>query len=257
MLPEFSAAQLLVLAPLIFFAGVVDALAGGGGLITLPAYLAAGLDPALLLGTNKLASGIGTVASAANYWRGHRLKLGPLAVPLAACVLGSLFGARLSSRMDPNHFKFILLTVLPIVGWLVHSRRHFGREDRSAELGSSELERRSSGLGFAFGAYDGFLGPGTGTFFALGLSRWCRYDLLGSTARAKFLNLATNLAALAFFLHAGRVHLRLGLSMGAVSVLGHWTGSHMGLKKGADAIRPMVILVCAGLFAKLLLDCLR
>jgi hypothetical protein len=111
-------------------------------------------------------------------------------------------------------------------------------------------------MSLAFGAYDGFIGPGTGTFFALALSRWCRYDLIGATARAKFMNLATNAAALVFFFYVGRVHIALGLWMGAVSIGGHWTGSHLGLKRGADAIRPMVILVCAGLFLKLLHDCL-
>jgi len=256
-LADFSHTQLLLLSVLIYFAGVVDALAGGGGLITLPAYLASGLNPALLLGTNKLASGIGTVASAYNYRRGHKLKLGHLGVPIAACVAGSLIGARLSSWLRPEWFKYILLGVLPLVGWLVHSHHDFGREDASRELGESALQGRTNKIGFGFGVYDGFLGPGTGTFMALALSRWCRYDLIGSTARAKFLNLATNLAALAFFLYAGRVHVALGLSMGAVSLCGHWTGSHLGLKKGADAIRPAVLLVCAGLFAKLLVDCLR
>ena len=255
MLPDLTLAQLLILSVLIFFAGVVDALAGGGGLITLPAYLAAGLNPALLLGTNKLASGIGTIASAVNYRRGRKLDLGHLGIPIAVCAVGSLLGARLSTWLDPAWFKYILLGVLPLVGWLVYSRHSFGREDRSRELGEKELERRSGLLGFGLGIYDGFLGPGTGTFMALALSRWCRYDLVGSTARAKFLNLATNLAALAFFLHAGRVHLSLGLSMGAVSLCGHWAGSHLGLKRGANAIRPAVLLVCAGLFAKLMFDC--
>jgi uncharacterized membrane protein YfcA len=106
------------------------------------------------------------------------------------------------------------------------------------------------------GAYDGFFGPGTGTFFALALTRFCRYDLLGSTGRAKLLNLASNVAALLMFLQAGAVHLKLGLAMGALSVGGHWAGSHLGLRKGAAAIRPMVLLVCALLFAKILQDLL-
>ncbi len=256
MLEGFTLSQIFFLAILIFFAGVVDALAGGGGLITLPAYLAAGLNPALLLGTNKLASSIGTLAAAVKYQRGHAIRLGALVLPLSACALGSLLGARLSSLIDPAKFKYILLVVLPGVGWLVYSHHQFGREDNSKELGDALVFRRTMLMSLGFGGYDGFIGPGTGTFFALALARWCRYDLLGSTARAKFLNLATNLAALGFFLHAGRVHIRLGLTMGAVSVLGNWTGSHLGLKKGADAIRPVVILVCASLFVKLLADSL-
>jgi uncharacterized membrane protein YfcA len=249
--------HLLFLAPLIFFAGLVDSLAGGGGLVTLPAYLAAGLSPTLLLGTNKLGSSIGTTAAAINYRRGRGLDLRPMILPFVACFAGSVTGARLSTLLDPAHLRYVILLVLPLVGWLIYSHHDFGRVDRSAELERSSLAGRTALMGFFIGMYDGFFGPGTGMFFALALSRWGRYDLLGATARAKFLNLATNLSALAFFLHAGRLDLRLGLSMGAASVAGNWTGSHLGLKKGAEAIRPMVLLVVAGLFAKLLWDMLR
>lgn len=231
-------------------------MAGGGGLITLPAYLAAGLSPALLLGTNKLASSIGTVASAANYQRTHKIDLSRLRGPLIACVIGSLLGARLSAWLNPDWFKYILLVILPVVGAIVYSHHEFGREDRSSSLGPI-LEDRLLALSGAIGVYDGFIGPGTGTFLALALSRWCRFNLLGATVRAKFLNLTTNLAALVFFLASGRVNVFLGLAMGAVSVLGHWAGSHLGLKKGADAIRPAVVLVCCGLFVKLAWDCFR
>jgi hypothetical protein len=253
----FPPARFFILSALVFFAGLVDALAGGGGLITLPAYLAAGLNPLVLLGTNKLSSSIGTAAACVNYQRGHKLHLPHLGWPIAAALLGSFFGARLSSLLNPNWFKYILLAVIPAVGAVVYSKHSFGREDRSAGLGGTELGRRTILVSLSVGGYDGFIGPGAGTFLALGLSRWCRYDLLGSTARAKFLNLATNLAALTFFLFMGRVQLQLGLAMGAISVCGNWAGAHLGLKRGASAIRPAVILVCAGLFAKLAWDCLH
>jgi len=253
----FPPARLLVLGALVFFAGAVDALAGGGGLITLPAYFAAGLNPVFLLGTNKLSSSIGTAAACVNYQRGHKLKLRHLSAPIAAALLGSFLGARLSSLLDPNWFKYILLAIIPGVGALVYSKHDFGKTDRSGELTPSALESRSVRISLGVGLYDGFIGPGTGTFMALAFSRWCRYDLLGSTARAKFLNLATNLAALTFFLFAGRVQLLLGLAMGAASLCGNWAGAHLGLKRGADAIRPAVIFVCAGLFAKLAWDCLH
>lgn len=243
-----------VLAAFVFFAGVVDSLAGGGGLITLPAYLAFGLDPALLLGTNKLASSIGTVASAYRYWGQLRIPLAPFFPVILASWLGSLAGARLTLLMDPAWLRPMLLVALPLVGAALYGRRDWGQEDRTGRLPASELALRSVLVGVTIGAYDGFFGPGTGTFFALALARLCGYGLLGATARAKLLNLVSNVAALAAFLWAGKVHWPVGLSMGLVSILGHAVGAHLGIKKGAGAIRPAIMLVLAGLFAKLLYD---
>lgn len=256
MLEGFSPAQLGLLGALVFFAGLVDALAGGGGLITLPAYLSAGLDPALVLGTNKLSSSIGTVASAAQYQRKLRLPLKDFAPAIAASLAGSYGGARLARLLDPSWLRYLLVGVMPLLAYLIHSKHGFGRADRSAELGARELLSRSILVSLPIGLYDGFFGPGTGTFFALALARFCRYDLLGATARAKALNLVSNLSALAAFLATGQVHLSLGLGMGALSVGGHYAGSRLGLKRGAEAIRPAVLAVLAGLFLKLIVDLL-
>ena len=248
---------LAVLSALVFFAGVVDALAGGGGLITLPAYLAFGLNPLLVLGTNKLASSIGTVASCVNYQRRHRLDLRGLAPAAAAAVVGSWLGARAATRLGPEAIRALLLAALPVLTVFLLSRRDFGAVDDSGRHKPAALKRRGSLISFPIGVYDGFFGPGTGTFFALSLVRFCGYELLGATTRAKFLNLVTNLAALAAFAYAGRVDWRLGLSMGAASLCGHYTGSRLGLRGGARTIRPVVAAVCAALFAKLLFDALR
>lgn len=257
MLAEFSAPQLGALAALVYFAGVVDALAGGGGLITLPAYLSVGLNPALVLGTNKLASSIGTVASVLNYQRRQKLPLKRFWPVVLIALAGSFFGARLATLIDPSFIRILLLAVIPTVGALIYSRRDFGELDRSDELHPKGFFWRAAAVSLPIGAYDGFFGPGTGTFFALALVRWCRLDLLSATGRAKLLNLATNVSALAAFLLAGRVHLALGLSMGVLSIAGHWTGSHLGLKNGARTIRPAILFVCGGLFVKLLIDVSR
>jgi uncharacterized membrane protein YfcA len=252
----FTAARLIVLSALVFLAGVVDALAGGGGLITLPAYLAAGLNPALLLGTNKLSSALGTIASAGRYLHRLRFPLRPF-VPLLVCaMLGSGLGAWLALSLDPAFIRYLLLAALPLVAIAVLTRHEFGKEDHSAELDAATLRERSCAISAAVGAYDGFFGPGTGTFFALALARWCRHDLLSATGRAKLLNLATNFAALAVFLYSGRLSLALGLAMAAASAAGHWLGAHLGLRHSERVIRPAVALVCAGLFIKILRDAL-
>ncbi|MBI5242995.1 MAG: TSUP family transporter [Elusimicrobia bacterium] len=250
----FSPLQWAALSALVFLAGVVDSLAGGGGLITLPAYLAVGLPPSLVLGTNKLSSTIGTAASTANYAAGLGLKLRALLPAAVVAVMGSVLGARLALNLDPGWIRPLLLAALPLAAYSVLSEHRFAEDDRSGEFTPKERLLRSAAVALPVGVYDGFFGPGTGTFLALGFSRLCRFDLLRATAWAKLINLASNAAALAAFLPAGAVHLKVGLAMGLVGAAGNIVGSSLGLKQGAQAIRPVIALVCAGLFIKILLD---
>lgn len=249
-----SPSQWAALSALVYFAGIVDSLAGGGGLITLPAYLAFGVHPGLVLGTNKLASSIGTVASCVNYHRAKRLDRTGMGPALVAAVAGSWLGARAAARLSPEAIRILLLLALPLLSGFLLTRRGFGSVDESARY--PDLKRREAAVSLPIGAYDGFFGPGTGTFFALSLVRLCGYDLVKATARAKLLNLTTNASALAAFAWAGLLDWRVGLSMGAASLAGHYTGSQLGLRGGARFIRPVVAAVCAALFAKLLFDTL-
>jgi uncharacterized protein len=255
--PEISTASLAALAALVFLAGFVDSLAGGGGLITLPAYLSVGVPPALVLGTNKLSSSIGTVVSAVRFWRASSPKIRD-AAPVVACALaGSALGAKLALLLDPAWLKPILLGALPFVVAAVLSAPRFGHADETASLGRRAVLLRSMAIALPIGCYDGFFGPGTGTFFALALTLFSRCSLLQATTQAKVLNLASNVAALGAFLHAGRVDVRLGAAMGMMSVAGHYAGSSVGIKGGAKVIRPMLAVVCAGLFLKILADVSR
>lgn len=254
---DFSLLEFSALGALIFLAGFIDAIAGGGGLISLPAYLASGLSPALLLGTNKLSSSIGTVASALRYLRGGKFPIGPFLPVIAVALAASAAGARLALHLKPESIRVLLLVALPIVAATVLTRKKFGHEDSTGRWSAGELALRSSAAALPIGCYDGFFGPGTGTFFAVAFSRFCGYDLVQATTGAKILNLSTNLAALATFLLAGQVDIRLGAAMGVLSVAGHYAGATLAVKKGARAIRPMIALVCAGLFLKILADTLR
>jgi hypothetical protein len=180
----------------------------------------------------------------------------PFVPSLVCAVLGSGLGAWLALSLGPACIRLLLLAALPLVCLAVLARHEFGEEDHSAELDARTLRQRSCLISAAVGTYDGFFGPGTGTFFALALARWCRHDLLGATGRAKLLNLTTNFAALAVFLCSGRLSLALGLAMAAASAAGHWLGAHLGLRHSERVIRPAVALVCAGLFLKILRDTL-
>lgn len=253
----FGTGETAFLAACVFFAGIVDALAGGGGLITLPAYLAVGLNPAHILGTNKLASCLGTIVSTIRYHRALKFSIADFIPVIAASMAGAWLGARAAILVDPSWIRPMLLAALPLIAFLVWSKKDFGAADDSASLSRAERRRRGILIAAPIGAYDGFFGPGTGTFFAIAFARWGKHDLLGATARAKILNLVSNVSALAAFIWAGRLDWKVGLTMSLLSIAGHWVGAQLGVKKGAALIRPAVVLVCAGLFAKVLFDALR
>lgn len=247
----------LPLALLVFLAGFVDSLAGGGGLITLPAYLAHGLSPVLLLGTNKLSSSLGTTVAAFKFIRETRFKADFLFIVIFLAAAGALLGARTITLVPPEMIRYLLIVTLPPVAIFLVSQRAFGLVDTSAALSANALLARAGLISLVIGFYDGLLGPGTGTFLALGFARICRFDLLRSTALAKLLNLTSNLASLAAFLYLGRVNVALGLSMGVAGMAGNYAGSHLALKKGAWVIRPMLLLICAALLAKIIWDMLK
>jgi uncharacterized membrane protein YfcA len=255
--PLHAAAPYLSLAALVFLAGFVDSIAGGGGLITLPAYLAHGLPPLLLLGTNKLSSSMGTGVAAARFLKETRSGAGFLFV-IAALAAGVAFlGARAISLVPPEFLRYLLIILLPAVAVFLAARHNFGLQDTSSRLSESSLLARSGGIALGVSFYDGLLGPGTGTFLALAFARFCGCDLLRATALAKFLNLVSNLAALGTFIWLGRVDLKLGLAMGLAGMAGNYAGSHVALRKGAWVIRPMLFTVSAALLAKIVWDMLR
>ncbi|MCM2267451.1 MAG: TSUP family transporter [Elusimicrobiales bacterium] len=244
----------LPLTLLVFLAGFVDSIAGGGGLITLPAYLAYGLNPALLLGTNKLSSSMGTAVAAFRFFREARLRADLLFILVFLGAAGAGLGAWAISLVPPETVRWLLLVLLPPVAVFLAARKDFGFGDTSRRFSEGALLARSGAIGFGVSFYDGLLGPGTGTFLALAFTRLCGYDLLRATALAKLLNLVSNLAALAAFLWLGRVDLRLGLAMGLAGMAGNYAGAHLALKKGAWVIRPMLLLVSGALLAKIAWD---
>ena len=251
---EFSWTWFGWLAPFIFFGGFVDAMAGGGGLITVPAYLAAGVPTSLVLGTNKLSSSIGTLVSTYNYYRRVPVALGKLLPLILATILAAACGARAVMWVEPQWVRTMMLLAIPCVAFLVYKNKKFGHADHSNQYSRKQLLCRLMGIAMVVGFYDGFFGPGTGTFLALGFSRIAKFDLLKSTAYAKYINLTSNIAALATFLYGGVVHVSLGLALGIFGIAGHYMGSRMAIKHGPQLIRPMIVLVLCGLLFKVAYD---
>ncbi len=242
---------LVIVCPLVFWGTLVDAVAGGGGLITLPAYLLAGLPPHLASGTNKCGSAFGALLAC-----GRFLKRGEVHLPSAAAAgVGSLIGAWIGARLNmvvPERVLYILmLVIVPIMAVFILFKRDLGTEDRSKELGRRRLLALSGWIGLAVGAYDGFFGPGTGTFLMLAFTGLCKFDLLMASGNTKVANSASNVASLVTFALAGNVMWQVGLPAALCGIAGSYVGSGLALKKGARIIRPMFILVLALLIARL------
>lgn len=241
----------MVVCPLVFLGGIIDAVVGGGGLITLPAYLLAGLPAHLASGTNKCGNAFGTFLST-----GRFLKRGDVHMPSAiagavGALAGAWAGARLNLIMPERILYYVMLAVVPVMAVFLFLKRDFGQEDRSGELNIVQLIVMALGIGLVIGGYDGFFGPGAGTFLMLAYTGLCRFDLLTASGNTKLANSASNLASLVTFALAGKVLWSVGIPAALCGIAGNYVGSSIALKGGAKVIRPMFFLVLALLLARL------
>lgn len=233
-------------------AGTVDAIAGGGGLITLPALLAAGLPPHLALGTNKGQSVWGSGAALVAFWRAGKVDRGHAWWTFLLGLGGSLGGAQLVLWISPQALRPIVIGMLIGAAVLLIVRKPHREQD--AEHGHPWIVAI---LAAAIGCYDGFFGPGTGTFLIVGFVALCGMSMVRATANAKVVNFASNLAALGSFASAGSVAWRVALPMAAGQLVGGIIGARMAMKGGATLIRIMVLLVSGALVVKLGYDLVR
>lgn len=240
---------LLVLAGLA--AGWVDAVVGGGGLIQLPALLLVpGISPVQALATNKLGSIMGTSVSSITYYR----RVGPdltTAGPMAVAALaGAVGGAALATQIPAELFTPIILVVLVGVALFTILRPRLGAQDDLRWEGNRH-RWTAAGIGLVIGAYDGLLGPGTGTFLVISLVSVLGYAFLPASALAKIVNFATNLGALLYFVPHGAVIWGLGLSMGVANLVGGYVGARMAVAKGSGFVRVVFVVVVGALICKL------
>ena len=245
---------LILICPLVFLAGIIDAVAGGGGLITLPAYLIAGLPPHMATATNKCGSTFGTIFATVRFLRGGKIQLKSAVCAAAAALVGSFLGARLNLIVSDRILTYIMLIVVPVMAVFLFLKRDFGTEDHSDSLQPASLLLRAAGIGLVVGTYDGFFGPGAGTFLTLAFCRICRYDLLTSSGNTKMVNAASNAAALVTFAFSGQVLWAIGIPAAFCSIAGNYVGASLALKKSAKIIRPMLFVVMGLLILRLAYD---
>jgi len=239
----------LVLFVIALVAGGIDAMAGGGGLLTVPALLWAGLTPVQALATNKAQSVFGSLAATVRFLHGGAIDLRSAALAVACTFAGAAAGAIAVQVLAGD----LLAGLVPVL--LIAFALYFLCSPRVSDLDS----RRRIGHGtFAFtigtsvGFYDGFFGPGTGTFFAIGYVALLGYNLRRATAHAKLLNFTSNLAALLLFVAGGQVVWALALAMAAGQFIGGWIGAHLVLSHGARLVRPVLVAMSLAVSAHLL-----
>ncbi len=242
----------LIVCPLVFLAGVIDSIAGGGGLISLPAYLIAGIPPHYALGTNKLSSCIGTFASTVRYIKNKSVnyRIGVVSVLLA--LAGSFLGANLALMVSEGVIKNLLLFVLPFTAFFVLKNKK--TDDNRRPLSDKLTFLIACTASFVIAVYDGFYGPGTGTFLILCYTVFARMDIKTASGNTKIVNLSSNIAAVVTFLLHGKVIFLLGLTAAIFSLAGHYIGSGLVLKKGYKIVKPVMLLVLALLFLTILTE---
>ena len=239
----------------VFTAAVVDAIGGGGGLISLPVYLLVGIPYHHALGTNKLSSCIGTAASTFRYLKSGFVNWGLAWGAILLAVGGSYVGTSLQLQVNEKYLQYTLLVVLPVVAAVMLFRKSQLPEE-PAPIRPGVQRAIVWGASLVIGIYDGFYGPGTGTFLLLVYCYLGKMDVRTASGNVKLANLASNVGGLATALFAGKVVVPVGLLAAVFSIAGHYLGAGLNIKNGSKIIRPVILLVLALLVVKVITDML-
>lgn len=240
---EITYQTFLIVCPFLFLAGLIDAIGGGGGLISLPAYLIAGLPPHAAIATNKMSSTCGTALATFRFIKNNLVNF-KLAIPsVIAAIMGSTIGANLSLLVNESIMLYVMVAILPVCAFLVLNKKlfHDGGEDEV------KLNKRTyitaMVAAFIIGMYDGFYGPGTGTFLIIAFTIFAKLSIKTANAQAKVINLTSNITSLVIFLLNGEVILTVGLAAAACNMVGGYIGAGLVMKNGAKIVKPSIIFV--------------
>lgn len=251
--PVFPSVALCLAA---FSAGLVDSVAGGGGLIQLPAlliFLPHATSTADVFGTNKCVGLVGTAAAAWNY--GRRIPISWRTVLPAAGMglISAACGAMAVSHLRPAVLRPLVLAMLVAVAIYTFVRKDFGSL-HAPRHPPAQQTLYGAAMGLLFGFYDGFFGPGMGSFLIFTLIGFFGFDFLAASAAAKVINTATNISAVAYFALAGHVLYRLAIPMAACNLLGSFAGTHLAILRGSSFVRVFFLVIVTGIIAKLAYD---
>ena len=245
--------EFLIVCPLAFIAGFVDSIAGGGGLISLPAFFFAGLPVHNAIATNKLQSTMGTTIATIKYALNGYMVKEFVIVGVACGLLGSWGGSNLALLADDTALRVIMLVALPFIAFFVLRTKNLDAFSKDP-LPLRKAMAVTAAIALVVGMYDGFYGPGTGTFLMLLLPALAHQDVRTAAGTTKAINLSTNVAALVVFLVNGAVLLPLGLAAGVFNIAGNYLGANKFTQAGASIVRPIMLVVLVLFAVKLVFD---
>ena len=242
--------QYLIVCPLLFLAGFIDAIAGGGGLISLPACMLAGLPVHLAIGTNKLSVLMGEATSTVQYARSGYVNWKRALVGAGVTLIASMIGANLSLLIPDRIFQIIMLILLPLIA--IYVLRAKSLEEQKTEYSEVKTMVLYILIAFVMGVYGGFYGPGTGTFLLLLLTGAAHVSLREAAGTTKVINFVVDLVSIIIFSQAGQVLLPLGLTAGVFSMAGNYIGARFFTQKGAKFVKPLICVVLVIFFIKII-----
>ncbi len=242
---------LLLLFLVAVTAGIVDSIAGGGGLLALPALLIAGLDPVAALATNKLQGSFGTGSAVIAFGKRGHIQFRSSALMVAATFIAAMLGVFAVSYVPTQWLSVIMPVMLVALALYFALSPKLSNEDAAARISAPKF---AATVAPAVGFYDGVFGPGAGSFYLLGFVQLRGYGIIKATAHTKLLNFTSNFASLIVFAASGHVVWLVGIVMGVGQFLGAQIGSHLAIKNGAKLIRPLLVIICCAMALRLLLN---
>jgi uncharacterized membrane protein YfcA len=252
---EISIVNVVLLCIVGFAAATVDAIAGGGGLVSLPAILAAGVPPHFALGTNKFAGSFGAFTSAYTFTRMGKVFVPLMKFTVPCALVGSVAGVLAALKIDQGFLKIIILVLVFATAIYTILKKDFGNEDKFTGLTRKNIIQGCI-FAFSLGFYDGFFGPGTGSFLIFLFIKVYGYDFTIAAGNSKVLNFVSNITSLVMFAVNGKIYYMVGIPMALAMIVGARLGSKIAIKNGAKVIKPIFVTIAMVLTVKLLIDSL-
>jgi len=251
---ELTPLTYLICCPLLFLAGFVDSIGGGGGLISLPAYLLAGLPAHMAIATNKLSSACGTTVATVRFIKQGLINW-KIAVPsIIAAIVGSSFGARISLILPEQMLVTLLAVVLPAAAFIVINKKLFKDNESTEVVIDNRTYITAIAAALVIGFYDGLYGPGTGTFLIIAFTVFARLGVKNANGQAKAINLTTNITSLIIFIMSGNTLFALGIPCAICNMLGNYIGAGLMMKNGIKIVRPSIMAVLALMTIKIVTE---
>ena len=253
MIEKISFINIVFLCLAGFFAAMVDSIAGGGGIISLPAYLLAGVPPHIALGTNKFSSTAGSFTSSLKFIKSGKVNFSILKYLIPFTLLGAALGVNTVLKLNQKYLSTLVLVLIVFVGLYTLLSKNVGLKDDPKPITSSRLFIGIL-LAFSLGFYDGFFGPGTGSFLIFGLINIFGFNFVKAAGNAKVLNFVSNISALVMFALKGQIYYLVGLPVAICMIAGAHVGTQLALKNGAKLIKPIFVTMSLAVAVKLLIQ---